>query len=168
KKYTRPSSVRAPTKQKETSETAPKTSFVLRNSEEKFDIKNDCFICVKPAVVDSKYPLHRRKPVHFVSTLEIRDNIIAKCNELCDDLEKRVTCRLLNVSDLVAPETRYHKYCYREFLRTILPKDTVGRPKSETFDKLRKYIESSDECQFTVQELQSVLKGFSNCQENYT
>ncbi|GBM44361.1 hypothetical protein AVEN_185664-1 [Araneus ventricosus] len=56
----------------------------------------------------------------------------------------------------------------REFLRTTLRKDAVGRPKSEAFDKLCEYIESSDECQFTVQELQSVMKGFSNCQENCT
>ncbi|GBM47820.1 hypothetical protein AVEN_193703-1 [Araneus ventricosus] len=77
-KYTRPSSICASIKQKETSESAPTTSSVLRSSEEKFDFKSDCFICGKAAVVDSKYPLHRRKPVHFVSTLEIRDNIIAK------------------------------------------------------------------------------------------
>ncbi|GBN50776.1 hypothetical protein AVEN_118247-1 [Araneus ventricosus] len=98
-KYTRPSSIRASIKQKETSESASTTPSVLRSSEKKFDFKNDCFICGKPAVVDSKYSLHRRKHVHFVSTLEIRDNIIAKCNERCDELGERVKCRLLNVSD---------------------------------------------------------------------
>ncbi|GBN49903.1 hypothetical protein AVEN_190066-1 [Araneus ventricosus] len=167
-KYTRPSSIRASIKQKETSESASTTSSVLRSSEKKFDFKNDCFICGKPAVVDSKYSLHRRKLVHFVSTLEIRDNIIAKCNERCDELGERVKCRLLNVSDLVAPEARYYKDCYREFLRNILRKDTVGRPNSEAFDKLCEYIESRDECQFTVPELQSVMKGFSNYQDTYT
>ncbi|GBM00010.1 hypothetical protein AVEN_214089-1 [Araneus ventricosus] len=125
-KYTRLSSIRASTKQKETSESSPTTSSVLRSSEEKFDFKNDCFILGKPTVVDSKYPLHRRKPVHFVFTLKIR----ILCHERCDDLGERVKC------DLVAPEARCHKYCYREFLRTTLRKDTVGRPKSEVFDKL--------------------------------
>ncbi|GBM91244.1 hypothetical protein AVEN_251132-1 [Araneus ventricosus] len=167
-KYTRPSSIRASIKQKETSESTRITSSVLRSSEEKFDFKNDCFICGKSAVVDSKYTLHRRKPVHFVSTLEIRDNIIRKCNERCDDLGEKVKCRRLNVSDLVEPEARYHKYCFREFLRTTLRKDTVGRPKFEAFDKLCEYIESSAECQFTVEELQSVMNGFSNCQETCT
>lgn len=83
----------------------------------------------------------------------------------------RVKCRLHNVSDLVAPEARYHKYCYRDFLKTTPRKDTVGRPKSElgeAFDKLCEYIENSDECQFTIQELQSIMKGFSGLQETYT
>ncbi|GBM96997.1 hypothetical protein AVEN_153096-1 [Araneus ventricosus] len=108
-KYTPPSNIRTFMKQKETSESAPTTSSVFRSLEEKFDFKNDCFICGKPAVVDSKYPLHLRKLAHFVSTLKIRDSnihIIAKCNEQCDDLGERVKCRLLNVSDLVAPEAR--------------------------------------------------------------
>ncbi|GBN05809.1 hypothetical protein AVEN_30820-1 [Araneus ventricosus] len=77
-KYTQTSSNRASIKQKETPEIAPTTSSVLRSSEKKLDFENDCFICGKLAVVDSKYPLQRRKPVHFFSTLEIRDNIIAK------------------------------------------------------------------------------------------
>ncbi|GBN16767.1 hypothetical protein AVEN_178923-1 [Araneus ventricosus] len=166
-KYTRPSSIRASIKQKETSESAPTTSSVSRSSEEKFDFKNDCFICGKPAVVESKYLLHRRKPVHFVSTLEIRDNVIAKYKNDVMTWGERVKCRLLNVRNPVTPEAWCHKYCYRKFLRTQLGKDIVGRPKSKAFGKLCEYIESSDECQFTVQELQSVMKGFSNCQETY-
>lgn len=126
-KYTRPSSIRAAIKQKETCETAPSTSSVLRSSEGKFD---------------SKCPQHSRKPVHLISTLEIRENVIAKCNERCDDWGEG-KCRLLNVSNLVEPEARYHKYCYRDFLKTTARTDTVGRPKSElgeAFEKLCKYM----------------------------
>ncbi|GBM20490.1 hypothetical protein AVEN_61038-1 [Araneus ventricosus] len=54
-KYTRPSSIWASIKQKETYESAPTKSSFSRSSKEKFDFKNDCFICGKPAVVDSKY-----------------------------------------------------------------------------------------------------------------
>ncbi|GBM05843.1 hypothetical protein AVEN_135225-1 [Araneus ventricosus] len=79
---------------------------------------------------------------------------------------ERFKCRHLNVSDLGAPKARYHIYCYREFLRTS--ERYSLKTKSEAFDTLCEYMESSDECQFTVQELQSVIKGFSNCQEAYT
>lgn len=129
-KYTRPSSIRAAKKQKETCETSPSACSVLRSSEEEFDLKKDCFVCGKPAMSDSKCPKHRRKPVHLVSALEIRESVMSKCDERYDDLGKTVKCRLLNVSNLVAPEARYHKYCYREFLKTTPRKDIVGRPKS--------------------------------------
>lgn len=140
-KYTRPSTIKAATKQRETDQTAPSTSATLRALEEKFDFKKDCFICGKPAVVDSKRPYYRRKPVHLVSALEIKENVIEKCNERNDSWGEKVKLRLLSFSDLVAPEARYHKYCYRYFLKT---KNTVGKPKSEkgkAFEEVCKYMD---------------------------
>lgn len=40
--------------------------------------------------------------------------------------------------------------------------------KSEACDKQYEYIENSNKCQFTIQELQSIMKGFSGLQETYT
>lgn len=170
-KYTRPSSIKAAIRQKESCEIGQSTSTVLRSSEGKFDYKTDCFICGKPASVDIKAPHDRRKPVHLVSTLEIREKFLAKCEERDDDWGETVKCRLLNVIDLVAPEARYHKYCYRDFLKDTPCKERVGRPKSnvaEAFEKLCEHVENSDECQFTIQELQNIIKDFSGLQKSYT
>jgi hypothetical protein len=174
--YIRPTTVLATIRKSEIpSINLPSTSSLppvaLRSTEEPFDFKSDCFLCGKNAKIDTKSPSDRRKPIHLVTTIEIRENILKRCDEREDEWGERVKTRLLSVSDLVAPEARYHKYCYRDFC-TSKPTDKLDSKHQtqlkESFYKLCKHIEESDECQFTLKELQDLLKQISCLQETYS
>lgn len=95
---------------------------------------------------------------------------MAKCKDREDDLGREVKSRILNVSDLVAPEARYHKYCYRAFFKDKQTKDSLGRPVSElreAFAKLCGHIENNEDCQYNINDLQTIMKNISGLQESY-
>ena len=81
-----------------------------------------------------------------------------------------VKSRLLNVIDLVAAERRYHFECYRDFSRSSLSQK--GRPKSQSlsvaFAQVHDKIEESDECQYTIKEIQEMLQQISGEESVYT
>lgn len=68
--------------------------------------------------------------------------------------------------DLRAVNARYHLNCYAKF--KAYSGESMGRPvKSEgAFEILCKFIRESDECQFSINELQAKLKEFAATDEN--
>lgn len=157
KDYTRPSSIAAAVLSSKVSDTFLPSTSTRQSVGEEFDFKTNCFICGNSALVTSKTPADRRKDIRVVATLEIKKSFLEKCDERGDGWGEKVKARLLNVSDLVAPEARYHKACHKTFSSSEV--GPVGRPATaeSRFSKLCDYIDHSDECQFTIRELQDLM-----------
>lgn len=62
-------------------------------------------------------------------------------------------------NNLVAAKAKYHNDCFVSFLKPITG-GQVGRPQDETLnlamEEIFTYIESSDDCQFTLEELKNI------------
>ena len=63
--------------------------------------------------------------------------------------------------DLVAAEARYHDRCYKSFLITKAG-GKIGRPQdsaiNSVMEAISKFMETSDDCQFTLDELKNVCQ----------
>lgn len=77
-----------------------------------------------------------------------------------DAIAEAVIARVEYEYDLVAA-AKYHHDCYVSFLKPSTG-GKVGRPKDEAMDlameEIFTYIENSDECKFTLNELSNVCK----------
>lgn len=162
KNYTRPTSINASLSAEKSALEEPNYGITLRNSVTKFDFKNDCFICGRKCSLDVKYPSHRRKAVYNVSSMGMRNNTLRQCELRNDEWGNDVRSRIFNVIDLVAAKARYHNDCYKNFFYKKSEK-LVGRPKreiEEAFLAMCDLIDHSDECQFTLKELQHMMSTF--------
>uniref|UniRef100_V5I9F0 Uncharacterized protein n=1 Tax=Anoplophora glabripennis TaxID=217634 RepID=V5I9F0_ANOGL len=78
-----------------------------------------------------------------------------------DAIAEAVLARVEFEYDLVAAEAKYHHDCYVSFLKPSTGSN-VGRPKDEATNLAKEeiftYIENSDDCQFTLNELRNVCK----------
>ena len=54
----------------------------LRSSTAPFNWKDDCLLCAKPAIVDTRHP--HRECVHWVSTIPMHCNLLECCKERGD------------------------------------------------------------------------------------
>ena len=76
-----------------------------------------------------------------------------------DDVSKAIVARMNFEYDLTAAEAKYHDNCYKSFLRSSTGGD-IGRPQDEevnsAMEEIDKYIESSDDCQFSLDKLKNV------------
>ena len=83
-----------------------------------------------------------------------------------DEWGRCVALRLGSVIALVAAEGRYHNQCFIYFnrLESSLPGISVshGRPpeagKAPAFQSLCNYIETNDDCQYSISELISLMQ----------
>lgn len=109
--YTRPSSIAA--SKGSTDVPNPCHQPVsLRSSENLFDYKTNCVSCGKPITeIGTKTPKQRRMDVRLASTLEVRESLLKTSESRNDKWGEKVKAHLLSVSDLVAPEARYHVKC---------------------------------------------------------
>ena len=78
-----------------------------------------------------------------------------------DAISKAVVARIEFEYDLVAAGAKYHHDCYTSFLQPITG-GKVCRPKDETtnlaMEEIFTYMENSNDCQFTLNELKDVSK----------
>ena len=160
KNYTRKDSIAAVKKSLSQPSTS-QTCGVLRSSGKSFDFRNDCIFCgEKASAPDAKYPKNRRLTVYNVATLEFRDKIISICEQRSDQWGQKVYSRIANTIDLVAEEGRYHFSCYTSF-KNIPKRESAGRPEESialsAFKKLLEYIDSNDECQYSLSELKKIM-----------
>lgn len=151
--YTRPTRIN--TSEERFALEEPNNGITLINSVSQFDFETGCFFCGEKCSLDVKYPSHRRKSVHNVSSMAMRDNILRQCELRNDNWGNDVRSRICNVLDLVAIRARYHNACYKDFFYKT-HENIIGPPKSKTeeaFLAMCDSIENSDECQFTLKEL---------------
>ena len=145
------------------------TCAVLRSGGKSFDFRNDCIFCGERASApDAKYPKNRRLTVYNVAALEFRDKIISICEQRSDQWGQEVYSHIANTIDLVAEEGRYHFSCYTSF-KYIPKRESAGRPEESVafsaFKKLLEYIESNDECQYSLSELKKIMAEVSGANQ---
>lgn len=99
----------------------PQTVHEIR---EEFNFKSQCIICGEKVVVEvNKFRKRTSYEYSVVETLEFIENIRTNAEKRNDNWGKEVLLRLSNVIDLVAAEGRYHRTCYKYFLRTDCKKN---------------------------------------------
>ena len=96
---------------------------ILRSSTAPFNWKDDCLLCAKPAIVDTRHP--QRERVHRVSTIPMRCNLLECCKERGDLWASEIENRLQGCMDLVAAEARYHDSCLTKFMLKRDPKKKI-------------------------------------------
>lgn len=134
-----------------------------RSSDSAFCFKKLCLFCGNKLneELQRKKSLDRRSKICQVSTLQFKHSILEVARTRSDAISKAVVARIEFDYDLVAAEAKYHQECYTSFLKPTTG-GTVGRPKDEATDlamqEIFTYIESSNDCQFTLAELKDVSK----------
>ena len=96
-----------------------------------FDFKRQCFYCDGVCEFDPKHPDRNKfSEVRTISTALYKVTLEI-CKGRTDEKAKKVEARLLDVSDLVAAEGRYHPACRTNF-ETVntFENCTPGRPVS--------------------------------------
>ena len=175
KDYTREKSITAANR-KDTTDQEEKGSPLkqkLRSKETDFDFKKKCIFCFEVCCekAEKKKPLHRRQVVSSVMTLDFGKNVLDKANDRNDDWGKKVKAIVVGVQCLVAEEARYHRSCSAKFFSVkkqhLNPSGKRGRPDDEDIvtglEKVCSYMEESDDCQFTLQELLDVMHQNPSC-----
>ena len=105
-------------------------------------------------------------------TLEFKKNVLDKANERKDEWGKKVKVVVHSIQCLVAEEARYHESCCSKCFsvknQQLNPSGKRGRPEDEdivtAFEKVCSYLEDSEDCQFTLQELLDVMHLNQSCQ----
>ena len=97
--YCNPQQIAKYTNQDETnlsSTSSDRHTRVLRSAEEGFSFKTDCFFCGSPAKFGRK---RKSQDVLQVKTVvELKDTVLATCNERGDSWSDTVKARLMHVS----------------------------------------------------------------------
>ncbi len=88
-----------------------------------------------------------------------------------DSWGEQVLLRIRSVSDLVAPEGKYHRGCLTQF-RGRQTDGERGRPcdmlKEESFQKLCLHLDENDECQYSLSELSDIYESYMEGAEGYS
>ena len=141
-------------------DSGPSKRVSTRSEVVPFDFKKQCFYCGSFVIDDDKHS--DRSEIHKVETLETK--IHAHTLDICkgrNDLDaKNIERRLLNVSDLVAAEARYHKMCRVQFEYPI-QKPGRGRPisvaKIQAFENMCSQLEDDMDL-YTVADFQEAME----------
>ncbi|CAG9762693.1 unnamed protein product [Ceutorhynchus assimilis] len=124
-----------------------------------FDFKSNCFICGLTVEINKKLPLKYRKKVQLVETIEFREKILSFCTNQESKDYTDIVARMSCIADLVAAEGRYHRSCYQKLCNGALAqqRDENKCEKKDAFGLLFSYMESCEECQFTMTEISDKL-----------
>ena len=71
------------------------------------------------------------------------------------------------MNDLIAEESKYHRECSLEFRRRKRENKFISE-KESAFNKLCKYLESNDECQYSLTFFTSLIDFYLDGNEGYS
>lgn len=144
-------------------ETQSASSDVQLRSSNKFDFKKNCLLCSLKCDLTAerrKRVEHKRK-IHVIQSMAMKTTLLEKAAARNDSWGLEVITRIQGVICLVAEEARYHEDCFARFSSNVSTTKGAGRPKNESlvhaFQELFSFIDSSDECQFGLNELMKKL-----------
>lgn len=144
----------------------PSTSISPRKKRiSAFDFKKLCLFCGEEAneVIERKKEKKYRRVIREVSTLTFKDTVLKAAEARGDKYGRTVKERVNFEYDLVSVEAKYHDKCFSNFL-LVSGKGDAGRPSDENIriamENVFHYIESNDDCQFTLAELKNVMKDY--------
>ena len=144
-----------------------------RSAEKTFSFSSDCFFCGTPVNVVEQ---GKKREFFSVTTLDMKDTILATCCERQDAWSDIVQARIMHVHDLPAADAVYHQTCSVNF-RTgkQIPKmfvtdepthkkKKVGRPqdeeKTDAFLRVARFLQENDDEQISVSDLIDLMNDF--------
>lgn len=139
----------------------------LLRSAERFDFKSLCLFCAAKCnlEVEKKKRQEYRENVYEVRSLTLKNSVQLMAKNRNDDWGRRVTDRVNSVICLVAEEARYHQTCYSKFSSNKSTTKKRGHPENEDYKEAFNYVcdfvEESDECQFSLNELLKKIEEYS-------
>ncbi|PZC75227.1 hypothetical protein B5X24_HaOG206534 [Helicoverpa armigera] len=166
KSYTRKTSIAVVKRQREEEKASiskispPRTRTRVSES---FCFKNYCLFCGNEAneETEKKKAQHLRKKIYNVTTFNFKESLLKLVKDRSDDVSKAVFARINFEYDLIAAEAKYHDSCYKFFLKPTTG-GKIGRPQDESInsamEKIFQFIETSDDCQFSLDELKNVCQ----------
>ena len=113
--------------------------------------------------------MDKRQQIYECHTVEFKNSIEKECNERVkrkDSWGEEVKVRISVVNDLHASDALYHEKCRKLFFNggnSPIEKKTskAGRPEDSkkiiAFHEVCKYLEDSEECQFSLTELEDYM-----------
>ena len=147
------------------------SSSTRSTAKSSFDFKHNCFYCTKDCVYDEKHPDRNM----FENVRTTNSAIFNLTREICkqrnDKFSKTIEMRLLNVSDLVAPEAKYHKWCRSNFENLPPTHSTPGRPTSQMkMDAFRVMCQKLEDGMdlYTVAEFHEAMKKIKDGEDVYS
>lgn len=162
KNYIKPQSIEAYKRKQKNEDSAcspgDPTGSVLLD----FNIREKCFICGEKVEIWSRSK--KTKSCAKVQGKDFQKNIVKICELQNDDYSTAIQLRI-SAHDLIAVGAQYHLNCYATF--KTRRSEQVGRPaKSKVaFEKLCSFIDNSDECQYSTNELQAKLMELDESRE---
>ena len=122
-----------------------------------------------------KTPVHRRTSIHQAETKELLESVAKKTYERNDHWGECVKIRIQCIGDLIAAEAVYHHECQVRFhacksapehgYSKGRPKGCVDSEKGGAFSKLCEHIDTCDEYQFSLRQLEDLLASFQSSKE---
>ena len=122
-----------------------------------------------------KTPVHRRTSIHQAETKELLESVAKKAYERNDHWGECVKIRIQCIGDLIAAEAVYHHECQVRFhacksapihgYSKGRPKGCVDSEKGGAFSKLCEHIDTCDEYQFSLRQLEDLLASFQSSKE---
>ena len=124
-----------------------------------FNFKTQCFYCGNLCVFDPKHPDRKNFEKVRTKLTKIRSVTLDNCKTRDDLVFKTIGSRLLNVSDLVTAEARYHIPCRTNFENPVPKFEKKGRPIStQKLILFEKVCESLDDIElYTVAEFHDLI-----------
>lgn len=139
-----------------------------------FNWKESCFLCFNTCQEDGRNT--QRNPFRLVRTIEMKDNILNRCNKRgCDEWAMKVMTRVNSCNDLVAVEARYHISCNKKFYSSnISHNDSVGSGRKTDDNKLNAFLQLCNwldqECElelYSVGELHRIMETIAGTSDVY-
>lgn len=129
-----------------------------------FNWNNDCFICGKEAngKKENKVNKSRRRKIVYINHSYLNDTLVNFIRVQKDDYYRQIHKRISGIEDLKIIGAKYHEPCY-DSLRNSAASHSVEKKSHEVslidmaMEAIYQYIEQSDDCQFSLDELRNVI-----------
>lgn len=104
-----------------------------------------------------------KKTIKCVESLDFQRNLLHKLSYLKDDFHREIYKRLCDARDLVTLHAIYHHKCLRELIHQYeekiqVPRNNYSSKVDQAMAEIFEFLLSSQECQFTIAELQQAIK----------
>lgn len=130
-----------------------------------FDWEENCCICGEQASIENEKKKRQelRKVIRYVESSNFRTNTLEKLSYLQDDFNREIYKRFCDTRDLVSLQAKYHHECFRKLIHQYeekmkMPQNTYSSKVDQAMEEIFKFMLSSEECQFTMEELKKAIK----------
>ncbi|XP_046409257.1 uncharacterized protein LOC124174204 [Ischnura elegans] len=130
-----------------------------------FDWEENCCICGEEASREKERKKRQelRRKIKYVESSEFANNTLQKLSYLEDDFYREIYKRLCDTRDLVSLRAKYHHDCLMKLInqhteKIKVPQKAYSSKIDQAMEEIFEFMLSSQECQFTINELKEAIK----------